>query len=143
MFRHVAQKTVSNPTIPIGVVGNAPSVAAMTTQRWFGREPALVLQTITAFLTLLVGFELPGLNDTLAAAIMAVLTAGAAAWTALHVRPIAPTVFGGLIAAGSALVSTIWLHASQAHTAALTAFVAVLVALLTRPQQDYQDPVLT
>lgn len=122
-----------------------PTVPAMSNQqtnrRWFGRDPALVLQAIAALLALVVGFKLPGLSDVQAGAIMAVLTAGAAAWTAFYVRPLAPTIFGGLISAGTALVAAYGFHAAQAHTAALTAAVAMLVAMVTRPQQDYQDPV--
>jgi hypothetical protein len=116
-------------------------VDPMTGQKWFGREPALVLQTIAAALALLIGFSLPHLNDTLAAALMALLTAAAAAWTALHVRPIAPSIFGGLIAAGAVLVAQLGLHITQAQTGAVAALVAAVVALLTRSQQDYQDPV--
>ena len=112
----------------------------MNDSRWFGREPALVLQAIAAALTLLIGFGVPGLNDNLAGAIMAFLTAAAAVWTALHVRPVAPTIFSGLIAAATALVSTFWVDITQAQTALITSFVAVLVTLITRPQQTYLDP---
>lgn len=115
----------------------------MGKQRWFGREPALVLQSIAALLALLIGFQMPGLNDVVAAAIMAVLTAAAAAWTALHVRPLAPTLFGGLIIAAVTLLSVLGLHISQQQTGSVTAFVAVLIAMLTRPQQDYLDPIPT
>lgn len=112
----------------------------MSPTRWFGRDPALVLQGIGAFLTLLVGFRFPHLSDHVAAAIMAFISAAAAAWTAAYVKPIAPTLFAGVITAGAALASAFGLHNSQAHVAAITAFVAVFMAILTRPQQTYLDP---
>lgn len=102
---------------------------------WFGREPALVIQGVSAILAMLVGFGVPGLDDGLVAAIAAVLTAGATAYTALHVRPIAPTVFGGLIAALATLGAAFGLDWDQQQVALVTLSVQSVVALLTRPQQ--------
>lgn len=108
----------------------------MAQSKWFGREPALVIQGIGALLATAVVFGLPGLNDGLVAAITALLTAGAAAWTALHVQPIAPTVFGGLFGAGATLLAALGFHLSQQQTGAVTLATAALMAILTRPQQE-------
>jgi uncharacterized membrane protein required for colicin V production len=107
----------------------------MAQSKWFGREPALVIQGLGAVLSTLVVFGLPGLNDGLVAAITAVLTAGAAAWTAWHVQPVAPSVFGGFIGAGATLLASLGFHLTQQQTGAVTLAVAALVAILTRPQQ--------
>jgi hypothetical protein len=104
--------------------------------RWFGREPALWIQAIGAVLSLLVALGLPGLNDAVAAAIVALLVAGAAAYTALHVTPVAPTVFAGVIGAGATLLAALGLHATQAQVGAVAAATAAVMAILTRPQQS-------
>lgn len=103
--------------------------------KWFGREPSLVINGIGAVLTLLVVFGLPGWNDALVAAITAALTAGAAWWTAWHVRPWPPSLFSGIVGAGFTLLASFGLHFSQAQTGAVTLAVAGLMAILTRAQQ--------
>lgn len=109
----------------------------MAQSRWFGREPALVIQGIAAVLAACVVFGLPGLNDSLVAAITGLLTAGAAAWTAVHVQPVAPSVFGGLVSAVVALLAVLHVYdVSQAQAGAVQLAVAALVAILTRPQQE-------
>lgn len=102
---------------------------------WFGREPALVIQGITGFLLMLAGFGLAGLNDGLVASIAALLVAAANTYTALYVRPIAPTIFGGLIAAGATLGAAFGLDWTQQQVALVTLAAQSIVALLTRPQQ--------
>lgn len=117
----------------------------MPDQKWFGREPALVIQTIAAILTLAIGFGVPGLNDGLAAAITAVLTAGAATWVALHVRPIAPTVFTGFITAAATLAAAFGLDLSQQQVGLVAVAATALMAMLTRAQVtpvDDPDPAL-
>ena len=105
--------------------------------KWFGREPALVIQGIAAALAALIVFGVPGLNDGVAAAITGVLTAGAAVWTAVHVRPVAPSLFGGLISAVVALLSVLHVYdVTQQQSGAVQLAVAALVAILTRPQQE-------
>lgn len=106
----------------------------MAQSRWFGREPALVIQSIAALLTLLVGFGLTGLNDGLVAAITAVLTAGAAAWTAVHVRPVAPAVFTGLITTGATLLAAFGVDLSQQQVSLVTVAATALMAMWTRTQ---------
>lgn len=109
----------------------------MAQSKWFGREPALVIQGIGAVLAALVVFGLPGVNDTLVAAVTGVLTAGAAAWTAWHVQPVAPSVFGALVSAVVALLSVLHVYdVTQQQAGAIQLAVAALVAILTRPQQE-------
>jgi hypothetical protein len=102
---------------------------------WFGREPALIIQGISTILAMLVGFGVPGLDDGLVAAIAAVLVAAAAVYTSLYVRPIQPTLFGGLIAALATLGAAFGLDLAQQQVALVTLAAQALVALLTRPQQ--------
>lgn len=110
--------------------------------KWFGREPALVIQTLAAILTLLVGFSVPGLNDGLVAGITALLTAGAAAWTAWHVRPIAPALFTGLITTGATLLAAFGVDLSQQQVSLVTVTATAVMALLMRAQvTPDHDPV--
>lgn len=102
---------------------------------WFGREPALVIQGVSAVLAMLVGFGVRGLDDGLVAAIAAALTAAAGVYTALYVRPIQPTIFGSLIATLATLGAAFGLDWDQQQVALVTLASQALVALLTRPQQ--------
>jgi hypothetical protein len=117
----------------------------MPEQKWFGREPALVIQAISALLALAVAFGVPGLNDGLAAAITAAITAAAAAWVALHVQPIAPTVFTGLITSLATLAAGFGLDLSQQQVGLVALAATALMAMLTRAQvtpKDDPDPAL-
>lgn len=106
----------------------------MGNTRWFGREPALVIQTISATLAVLIGFGVPFLNDGLAAAITAVLTAGAATWVAVHTQPVAPTAFSGFITAGATLLAAFGFDLSQQQVSLVTAGVTAVMVMLTRAQ---------
>lgn len=107
----------------------------MEQRRWFGREPALIIQGVGALLTVLIAWRFKGLDDHTAATITAFLTALAATITAAYVRPWAPSIFGGLLGAGATLLASFGLHLTQTQTATVTVLVATIVALLTRPQQ--------
>lgn len=107
----------------------------MDSPKWFGREPALVIQSLGALLSLLVVFGVPGWNDHLVAAITAFVAAVAAAWTAWHVQPVAPSIFAGVITAGATLLASFGWHLSQGQTGAVTVAAAAAMAILTRPQQ--------
>jgi 4-amino-4-deoxy-L-arabinose transferase-like glycosyltransferase len=102
--------------------------------KWFGREPTVVIATIASVLALLAGFGIPGLNDTLIGALTAFLTAGAAAFTAWYVRPITPALFTGLITTGATLVATFGLNLSQAQVSLVTASAIAVMTLFTRAQ---------
>jgi len=102
--------------------------------RLFGRDPALWLQAVSGLLVILVGLGLPGLTDSVAAAIMALIAAALTTWQALLVRPVAPTVMSGLIVALAPLGAYFGLHLAQSQIATLTAGVAGIVALIVRSQ---------
>lgn len=107
--------------------------------RWFGREPALIIQAVGAVLTLLVAFQLPHLTVATAAYITAALTALASTITGLYVRPWQPSVFGGLIGATATLLAAFGWHFSQQQVGSFTVLVALLMALVTRAQQTPSD----
>lgn len=100
----------------------------------FGREPNLWINTIAAALAVAVGFGFSGLTDGRAAAITAALTAVAAAWTALRVRPVGPAAFGGVITTGAALLASFGLELSQQQVGLISAGAITLMALITRAQ---------
>jgi hypothetical protein len=100
----------------------------------FGREPALWISSLAAVLAVVAGFGLPGINDGIIAALTAFLTAGAGAWTALRVRPIAPAVFTGVISTGAVLLAAFGLDLSQHQVGLVAAAAAMLVSLVARGQ---------
>lgn len=100
-----------------------------------GREPAVVIGAVSAILAVLVGFGLDFLSADQAGAISAALTAAAAVYTAVKVRPVAPSLFVGLITTGATLAGAYGFNLSQAQVGVLAAAsVAVMTALVTRPQ---------
>lgn len=109
----------------------------MTTPKLFGREPALWIQTLTAIAAVVVGI-IPA-ADGLAAAITSLVVAGFAAWQAFLVRPVAPTVFSGLIVAAAPLAGLFGLNLTQSRLGLFTAAVAAIMALLVRHQSTPAD----
>jgi len=106
----------------------------MSTPTLFGREPALYIAAIAAILGIAVTLGIDGLSATQAAAIVAVLNAAAAVWTAMLVRPIAPAAFTGLVSAAAALLAAYGLDVSQETVGAINGAVLAVLALLTRGQ---------
>ncbi len=101
----------------------------------FGREPAVLIGAVAALLAVLIGFVPDALTTAQAGAITAFLTAGAAVWTALKVRPVAPTLFVGVITTGATLLATFGFDLSQSQVGAVAAAsVALMTALVVRPQ---------
>lgn len=102
--------------------------------KWFGREPALVIQATAAILAVGAGLGLPGISDGVIAAGTAFLTAAAAAYTALHVRPVAPAVFTGVITTGATLAAAFGLDLAQGQVGLISAASLAIMAMLTRQQ---------
>ncbi|MFE9337778.1 hypothetical protein [Streptomyces sp. NPDC007063] len=107
--------------------------------RVFGREPALVINSISAALSLLVTFQF-GLTTAQAGAIVAVVSAVFAAVAATVTRPIAPQAFTGLVAAVAALVAAFGFEVSAETIGAVNGLVLAGLALLTRGQVTPSKP---
>lgn len=100
------------------------------------RQPALLIAVIYGALMMLAQFGVAGIDDQLAAGVQLLLTAVATAVTAVKVRPVAPTVFTGIITAGAALLTRFGFHWSEVQIAGVTAFVAAVVtAVFAWPNQ--------
>ena len=98
----------------------------------FGREPAVIIALVGAVVTLLVSFNLPGVDAGAGAAITTFLTAVIIAATT---RPIAPALFTAVVSAGAALLAEYGLHWSDAQVGAISSLVLVAFALFgIRPQ---------
>lgn len=102
--------------------------------KFFGREPTLYIQAISAALGVAVTFGLDGLSATQAAAIVAVLTAVTTAINAALVRPVAPAAFTGLVTAAAVLLAAYGLEVAQETVGAVQVAVIAVLALLTRTQ---------
>lgn len=100
----------------------------------FGREPTLVLQTVSALLTFVVTFGFDWLSAEQAGLAVAVLAAVFGLINALAVRPVPPALFFGLVTTGAALLSTYGLDFSQERIGALQMVLVALVTFLTRQQ---------
>lgn len=99
----------------------------------FGREPALIISTISAILSLIVTFNI-GMSGGQAGAIVAVISAWFGAMVAIATRPIAPAAFTAVVAAGAALLAAYGLNVSAETVGATNAVVLAVLALLTRGQ---------
>lgn len=97
----------------------------------FGREPAVVVAAIGAFLTFAAAVGIPGLDAGAAAALAALVSAGVIAATT---RPIAPALFTGVVTAGVAVLAEYGMHVSDEVVGSASALVLALFALLTRAQ---------
>ena len=105
----------------------------------FGREPALIIATVSAALSLLVTFNF-GLSAEQAGAIVAVISAVFPAATAAITPPIAPSAFTGLVAAVAALLAAYGLEFGPEKIGALNAVVLAVLGLLTRGQFSPSSP---
>ena len=119
----------------------------MGESKWFGREPALVIQSIVAVFAVVAGFGVTAVNDSVLAAVTAFGTAAAAAWTAWSVRPWAPAVFSGVVTTGATLAASFGFHLAQQQVGAIAAGAVTVMALLTRaqvtPEHDPSTDVVT
>lgn len=105
----------------------------MSNRFFLGPEPALIIGTASAGLSLVVALQL-GLSSTQAALWVAVITAVFAVLTALATRPIAPAVFTGLVTAVAALLAGYHFHAGPGVVAAVNGLVLSVLTLVTRHQ---------
>ncbi|OLZ72580.1 hypothetical protein AVW11_04090 [Streptomyces amritsarensis] len=101
--------------------------------RIFGREPALVIATFSAALSLLVTFNF-GLTGEQAGAIVAAISAILAAVTAVYTRPIAPAAFTGLVATTVALLAAYGFTVGPETVGAWNAVVLAVLGFVTRGQ---------
>lgn len=99
----------------------------------FGREPALIISTISAILSLIVTFNI-GMSGEQAGAIVAIISAVFGAIVAVATRPVAPAAFTAVVAAGAALLAAYGLNVSAETVGATNAVVLAVLALLTRGQ---------
>lgn len=100
----------------------------------FGREPTLVLQAISALLSIFVAVGLPNLSAEQAGLIIAAVSAVFGVVNAFLVRPVAPTAFVGLVGAGAALLAAYGLDVSQSVVGSVSAATIALLTLLARGQ---------
>lgn len=99
----------------------------------FGNEPAVIVGTISAALSLVVTLGV-GLSADQAGAWVAVITAAFAVVTAVMTRPIAPAAFTGLVTVGATLLAAYHFDVSGGTVAAVNGTVLAVLTLLTRGQ---------
>jgi hypothetical protein len=117
------------PSTPRGVVhprGNTVKI--------FGREPTVVLQTVSAVLAVVVAFGFASLTAEQATLITAFLTALIGVVNAVLVRPVAPPAFIAFISSGAALLAGYGLEFSQEQVGSVTVAVLATLTLLARGQ---------
>jgi len=98
-----------------------------------GREPALVVGTISAALSLVVTLGV-GLTAEQAGAWTAVISGVFAVIAACLTRPIAPSAFTGLVAVTADLLAAYHFNVSAGTVAAVNTAVVAFLAFLTRGQ---------
>ena len=99
-----------------------------------GREPTVLLQSVSALLMVFVAFQFPGVSRDQATLIIAFLGAVLGAANAVLVRPVAPAAFVGLVGAGAALLAGYGLELSQEQVGSVSAAVVVALTLFVRGQ---------
>jgi hypothetical protein len=99
----------------------------------FDREPALIVNTVSALLSLIVTFNI-GMSGEQAGAFVAVSSAVFGVIVAEANRPIAKSAFTAAVAAGAALLAAYGLDVSAETVGATNAAALAALALLTRGQ---------
>lgn len=100
----------------------------------FGREPTVVLQSISALLSIIVTFGVDWLTAEQQVLLVAFIGAAFGLLNALMVQPWAPGAFIAFVTAGAALLTGYGLTLSPELVGAITAAVPVLLALQIRGQ---------
>jgi len=107
--------------------------------RWFGREPALWLGLIQAFVTLLVGFQFDWLSPGQASIWMSVVNALVAVVLAIRVRPVMPAVYTSAITIVATLLAAYGLHLSQELVASVNGLAVAFLFFWTRGQVSPEE----
>lgn len=114
-------------------------------QPWFGRDPALVINTLAAsgaLIIAIVGTRIAWLNPAVVDGVVVFLNASAAWRIAVKVRPVAPAVFSGVITATVGLLAAFHYNIRPDVVASLTLAVGTAVVMWTRTQVTPEhDPV--
>jgi hypothetical protein len=96
-------------------------------------EPKLVLSIVAAIVNVVVVLNV-GLTSDQAGLLVAAISAVAALFAALRVRPIAPGVFTAAFTALAAVASSFGLHLPPAMVGAVTSLVLVALSAIFRQQ---------
>lgn len=103
--------------------------------KFFGREPSFWVTIIGAILAFLVTYNLPGLTELQAAAVMGALNALVGAINAWLVKPRGPAIFNGLLAAVVGVLAAYGWDVGPDRIIALQAILLAVGGLwATRPQ---------
>ncbi|NEA52443.1 hypothetical protein G3I35_40795 [Streptomyces sp. SID10815] len=106
----------------------------------FGREPIVVLNTLSAVLGLIVSLGVTSLSAEQAGAIVAAVSAILGGIAAALTRPIAPQAFTAIVAAGATAVAAFGYDVSQTTIGAINTLVLATLTLLTRAQVTPSSP---
>lgn len=98
------------------------------------KEPTLLIGAVSAVLAFFVTFGVEGLSGEQAGLIVGVVTAILTLINAWAVRPIAPTLFSGLITAGAALLAGYGLELGQEQVGQFQLAVVAVMTLILRGQ---------
>jgi hypothetical protein len=105
-----------------------------------GREPVVVLNTLSAVLGLVVTLGFTSLTAEQAGATVAVVSAILGGIAAAMTRPIAPQAFTAIVAAGATAVAAFGFEVSQETVGAVNTVVLAVLTLLTRVQVTPAKP---
>lgn len=106
----------------------------------FGREPVVVLNTLSAVLGLIVTLGITSLTAEQAGAVVAVVSAVLGGIAAAITRPVAPQAFTAIVAAGATAVAAFGYEVSQESVGAINTLVLAVLTLLTRVQVTPSKP---
>ncbi|WP_030168884.1 hypothetical protein [Streptomyces sp. NRRL S-813] len=106
----------------------------------FGREPVVVLNTLSAILGLVVSLGITSLTAEQSGAVVACVSAILGAIAAAMTRPIAPQAFTAVVAAGAVLVAAFGYDVSQETVGAINTVILAGLTLLTRGQVTPASP---
>ena len=106
----------------------------------FGKEPVVVLNTLSAILGLIVSLGVTSLTAEQAGATVAVVSAVLGGIAAAMTRPVAPQAFTAIVAAGATAVAAFGYEVSQESVGAINTLVLAVLTLLTRVQVTPSKP---